>query len=152
MAGKYLTFSIEGDVQLSRNLLLLSERVKDWTPAFKETADTLKKIFQNDVFETQGGAIGESWSPLSRAYAQQKAKKYGNKGILQATGQMRAGFTTLVKPDMAEVSNRIDYFKYHQSNKPRSKIPRRVMMKLEEHQKQIVVKIFHTYFYKAMQK
>lgn len=146
MAGFYISWTIEGEKQLSRNLLLVASRVKDWTPAFAETAYTLKDLFSNGVFETEGAAIDEHWAPLSKAYAYRKAQKYPGKGILEATGAMRNGFMTLWRPDMAAVWNEVEYFKYHQSNKPRHVLPRRVMMKLAEAQRTQVVKIFHSYF------
>lgn len=152
MAGFQLTWTIEGQTQLSRNLLILAERVRDWTPAFQQTALTLQGIFSNDVFATEGAVIDEHWSPLKKAYAERKARKYPGKGILEATGTMRNGFLTLWRPDMAKVWNEADYFKYHQSNKPRaSGLPRRVMMKLANAQRDMIVKIFHTYFIKQMQ-
>jgi len=145
--GFYLSYSIEGEKQLSRKLLILSESIKDWTPAFKETALTLKNVFSNDVFESEGGAVGERWSPLSKAYAARKAQKYPGKGILEATGTMRKGFMTLWRPDMAAVWNEVTYFKYHQSDQPRqSNLPRRVVMKLANTQREQVVRIFNTYF------
>lgn len=129
----------------------MSEKVKNWTPAFQEAAITLKNVFSQDVFSSEGSIINESWSPLKQAYALQKAKKYPGKGILEATGAMRNGFMTLWRPDMAKVWNDIAYFKYHQSNKARSSnLPRRVMMKLGDDQREQVVKIFHTYFQKAV--
>lgn len=145
-------WTIEGEKQLSRVLLTLADGVKDWTPAFQETAITLKKIFSDDVFKTQGGVIDEHWSPLSKAYAYQKAKKYPGRGILEKTGTMRDSFMTMWRPDMAAVWNEADYFKYHQSNKPRSKLPRRVMMKLADSQRTLVVKIFHNYFERMVKK
>ena len=145
--GFYISWSIEGEQQLSRKLLLLASRVKDWTPAMEGTAEYLKGVFEGDVFETQGAAIDENWSPLSKAYAYAKAKKYPGKGILEATGAMRSGFMTLWRPDMAAVWNEVAYFKYHQSNQPRtSNLPRRVMMKLANTQREQVVRIFNTYF------
>lgn len=145
--GMYISWSIEGEQQLSRKLLLIASRVKDWTPAFKESAYALKDVFSKDVFSTQGGIIQENWSPLKKAYAIQKAKKHPGKGILEATGDMRSGFMTLWRPDMAQVWNKVEYFKYHQSKKPRSSnLPRRVMMKLGDRQRVEVVKIFHSHF------
>ena len=144
-----LSYTIEGDKQLSRRLLVMSEKIKDWTPAFAETAMTLRNIFSMDVFQSQGAIIEEHWSPLSKAYAMRKSKRYPGKGILEASGAMRAGFMTMYRSDMAQVWNEVDYFKYHQSNRPRTKLPRRVMMKLAEAQRQQVVKIFHNYFIQA---
>lgn len=141
-----LSWTIEGEKQLSRKLLILADHIKDWTPAFRETAYSLKSIFSEDVFKSQGGAIGEHWAPLSKAYAYRKAQTHPGKGILERTGEMKNGFLTLWRPDMAQVWNDVEYFKYHQSNQPRSKIPRRVMMKLGDAQRTQVVKIFHSYF------
>ena len=141
-----LKFTIEGETQLSRNLLLVATKIKDWTPAFQETALTLQSLFSGEVFDTQGAVIDESWSPLKKAYVLQKSKKYPGKGILEATGTMRKGFMVLWRPDMAMVWNKVEYFKYHQSNQPREKLPRRVMMKLAEDQRTQIVRIFNTYF------
>jgi len=148
--GFYISWSIEGEKQLSRNLMIAADRVKDWTPAFKESAEYLKEVFSNEVFDTQGAVIGEHWSPLSKAYALQKARKHPGKGLLEATGDMRNGFLTLWRPDMAAVWNKMDYFKYHQSNQPRHVLPRRVMMKIGEYQKEIVVKVFQDHFRNVM--
>lgn len=145
-----VTWSIEGEKQLSRNLVIMADRIEDWTPAFQDTAETLKDTFSKDVFSSEGSVIQERWSPLSQAYAYRKAQKYPGKGILEATGTMKNSFMTLWRPDMAMVWNDIAYFKYHQSNKPRSKLPRRVMMKLGNSQKTMVMKIFHNYFHKAV--
>lgn len=148
----HLEWSIEGEKQLSRNLLIMANRVSDWTPAFRETATDLKSIFSQDVFNSEGSVIDEHWAPLSKAYAYQKALKYPGKGILEATGRMRSGFQTEWRADYAKVWNDIEYFKYHQSNKPRNVLPRRVMMKLADSQRTMVVKIFHSYFHEIVTK
>jgi phage gpG-like protein len=145
-----LTWQIEGQQQLSRVLRGVGDGIKDWTPAFKETADELAKIFANDVFSTRGGAIGESWAPLKPAYLAQKVKAGFPADPLVRTGKMQKSFQTLFKGDYAEVWNSAVYFKYHQSSAPRKVLPRRVMMKLGNQQKELVVKIFHTYWYKKV--
>jgi phage gpG-like protein len=150
MAGLTLSFTIEGEKQLSRTLLMIADRVKDWTPAFEQAAMDLKTIFSTEVFETQGAVIEEHWQGLSPNYAAQKAKRYPGRGVLEASGTMRNSFMSLVRPDMLGIWNKAEYFKYHQSNRPRTKIPRRVMIKLANAQKELVVKIFHTYFQQAI--
>lgn len=149
-AGFQLSFNIEGEQQLSKVLLLAADKIRDWAPAFQETAQTMQDIFSNQVFATQGAIIDEHWSPLSRGYALVKTKKYPGKGLLEATGEMKNGFLTMWRPDMAEIWNKATYFKYHQSNQPRSKMPRRVMIKLAAAQKDQIVKIFHNYFEKII--
>ena len=88
-----LKFTIEGETQLSRNLLLVATKIKDWTPAFQETALTLQSLFSGEVFDTQGAVIDESWSPLKKAYVLQKSKKKGvvtAKIRVQSTGILLA--------------------------------------------------------------
>lgn len=145
-----LTWTIDGEKQLSRRLRNIGEGVKDWTPAFKEASDRLKNIFSNDVFNTQGGVIGERWQPLKPTYLAQKVKKGFPETPLIKTGLMKNSFYTEVEKDYAIISNSIDYFKYHQSNKPRSKIPRRVMMKIDNPQKQMIVRVFQVYWNKIV--
>ena len=141
-----LSWTIEGEQQLSRNLLIMASKVKDWGPAFAETGTSLVETFSNEVFTTEGAVIEEHWSPLKKAYALEKAKKYEGKGILERTGAMRRSFVATPTPVSVEIKNTSEYFKYHQSNQPRTKIPRRPMMKLANAQKEMVVRIFNTYF------
>lgn len=148
-----LSWTIEGETQLSRRLRIISSSIKDWTPAFEDTADALVKVFSVDAFDTEGQAFDEPWAALKPRYAARKAREgYGDKPILVKTGKMQKAFQSLAKTDYAQVWNSTAYFKYHQSNQPRSKLPRRVMMKLAEDQRQMVVKIFHTYWHNKMKK
>jgi phage gpG-like protein len=145
MAGFKLSWSIEGVTQLSRRLEGLSANTKNLTVPFRKSADTLIRTFSRDVFSTQGAAIGEKWKRLSPYTVAQKARQGYPSDTLIRTGKMRRSFTSIVASDQAVVYNTAPYFKYHQSNKPRTKIPRRVMMKLGEIQRQQVVKIFQRY-------
>jgi phage gpG-like protein len=146
-----LSWEIEGRQELSRVLRDIGKEIKDWTPAFRESAEELTKIFANDVFATRGSAIGENWKPLKPSYLAKKVEQGYPADPLVRTGDMQKNFKSLFKSDMAEIWNSTVYFKYHQSDRPRkSNLPRRVMMKLGEQQKQLVVKIFHTYWYKKV--
>lgn len=143
MADLRLEWHIEGEKQVSRKLRGIAESLRDWTPAFQKIAGELRRDFSGDVFESEGEAIGERWTPLSRAYAERKAVKYPGKGILEATGKMRRAFQSQYDATSARVWNNIAYFKYHQSNKlPRRKLPRRVMMKLDNDRKEFIQRTF----------
>lgn len=140
-----IQFAIEGELELSRRLSGMAIMVEDWSPAFQMAVDDLKQVFSGPVFDTQGAEVDETWSPLSRAYALRKAKLYPNKGILEATGTMRNAFVSRFDATSATIWNTASYFKYHQSKQPRTKMPRRVMMKLTENLKQLVVEDFNRY-------
>lgn len=145
-----LTWAIEGQDQLVRKLEHIGKEVKDWTPAFKEASEKLKGVFENDVFRTQGAKINERWQPLKPSYLARKVKQGYPADPLIKTGLMKSSFYASYSKDQGEIGNSAEYFKYHQSKLPRTKIPRRIMMKLGNPQKEIVVKIFHTYWFKKV--
>ena len=147
-----ISWTIEGEKQLSRRLRGIGKEMGDWRPAFKKASENLKRIFSNEVFATQGRVIQERWAPLSRAYALRKVQRFGNRGTLVASGKMQRSFKSQFNADSARVWNAVAYFQYHQSNQPRSRIPRRIMMKLGVDQREMVVKVFHTQFIKKIKK
>lgn len=150
--GFELQWEIEGSKQLSRVMQNMEVKLKDFRIPFTDASKELVKIFSKDVFETEGSAIGEKWARLSPYTVAQKARLGYSAKPLVRTGRMQRSFKSIIETTQATIYNDTEYFKYHQSNKPRSKLPRRVMMKLAEIQKQIVVKAFQTYFHKVMKK
>lgn len=145
-----LRFNIDGQTQLSKVLLGIEGVVRDWTPALSTSAADIIDFIQNDVFNSEGEAIGDPWQPLSPGYAKQKERKYPGMPILQATGHMRESFGATIDASSLTVWNSATYFKYHQSRLPRKKIPRRVMMYLTDNLKQTIVKNFQTQFLEAV--
>ncbi len=147
-----LEWSIEGEKELSRKLIGLSSDLKDLREPFQSSADYLRTVFSKDVFDTQGGAIGEQWKRLSPYTVSQKARRGYPDTPLIGSGRMRESFKTIVSSDQAVIYNDAQYFKYHQSKAPRTKIPRRVMMKLHDPQKQEIVRFFQEYSRRAVSK
>ena len=145
-----LSWEIEGDKQLSRRLRKVVTGISSFQKPFKQSADHLIGIYKRDVFRTQGSIIDERWARLSPATVAAKARSGFPITPLVATGRMRRSFKSFVTTESATIGNDARYFKYHQSNKPRRKIPRRVMMKLGMAQREDVVRIFHKFISKAM--
>jgi phage gpG-like protein len=129
-----LTFIIEGEVQLNRRIKGISDSIKDWSNTFDKSGKYLKEFFSGEVFSSEGSVIGEPWP----------GGKYYHK--LQRTGKMKGSFIYQSAKDYVLITNTAPYFKYHQSNLPRRKLPRRIMMKLDEMRKQKIVKLFHEAF------
>jgi len=129
-----IRFSIEGDEQLIRKFRGVEIKGKDWKGTFKKIGNDLTKVFSGPVFETRGREIGEPWKPrkISQPWP-----------LLQRTGRMRKGFKFNAKRTSLEVYNITKYFKYHQSKDPRRRLPRRIMMKLDEKRKTNIMKRFH---------
>jgi len=134
--GVTLNFTIEGDVQLSRRLRIVADKCKDFSTAFKKTGDFLTNYSNQDVFNSKGAVLDGLWP------ARKNEKNY-TWPILEKTGKMRAGFRSEASKMQVIVYNTQDYFKYHQSKLPRTRLPRRIMFKLNEFIKSSIVQIFH---------
>lgn len=147
-----LEWSIEGEQQLSRVLRGVNGGFSNLEKPFKAAAESLKRTFSTEVFSTKGAVIGEKWARLSPYTVAQKARQGYPADPLIRTGAMKDSFKSVVTSTEATISNTAEYFKYHQSNQPRTTLPRRVMMKLGENQKQEVVKEFQKYILEVMKK
>lgn len=133
-----LTADVEGSTELSRRLLIMSDGIKDFhEPLTVAAAEVRRSVDMN--FDTAGNLLAGGWPPRSKVYAWP---------ILQKSGKMRQSFQTQIQRDQAVIGNSADYFKYHQSNKPRTRIPRRVMLKLDQERKEFIVKAFQAYIIK----
>lgn len=147
-----LGWEIEGEKQLSRVLFGLNKDITNLHKPFETATRRMRTTFEKDVFLTRGRVIDESWKPLSPVTIARKARLGQSRDPLVATGKMKRSFKTIVTNDMGVVYNTAEYFKYHQSNQPRSRLPRRVMMKLANDQREEIVQIFHKHIYQALKK
>lgn len=136
----YLTASIEGEKQLSRRLMIASDGVSDFSVPLGKIGGELLRATDLQ-FQTEGKLYG-GWPP-----------RRDNKPhpLLQLTGRLRHSFSDEVRKDFVRVfSSGVPYFKYHQSNKPRSRLPRRVMLKIDNQRKTFIVKAFQEYIVKKL--
>lgn len=134
-----LSVDIEGDKELSRKLLTTPTNISNWKrPLFRIGAEVRGSIDTN--FSGRGSLFGR-WLPR---------KDNLPHPILEKTGKMRRNFKQNLGPDYIEIYNPTAYFKYHQSNKPRTKIPRRVMMKIDEQRRVFIQKEFQRHIIESM--
>lgn len=135
-----LSVNIEGEKQLSRRLLKIPDDIGDFKkPLFRIGGEIRGAIDKN--FSSRGQLFGEKWVPRKDTLPHP---------LLEKTTTMRRNFKTKLGPDYIEIFNPTPYFKYHQSNKPRKKIPRRVMMKIDRDRQQFIQKEFQRHIIEAM--
>ena len=138
-----LEFTLEGEKQLSRRLGIVADGIKDFKPAFQLSASELIRVYKSN-FSARGTLLGEPWQERKPQY--RNGARVDDWPLLQETGAMRQGFEAQVDATSMVIFNIMDYFKYHQSNQPRSsQLPRRVMMKLVEAQRRFIVKAMQKY-------
>lgn len=150
--GLHLEWSIEGEKQLSRVLMDIKGDTERLFGAFNHAAGNLRTEFEKEVFDSKGASIDETWKRLSPATLARKARSGFPAHPLIATGAMRRSFRHAATNEYGVVFNTADYFKYHQSNRPRKKLPRRVMMKLGNNQREMVIKVFQQHIFKSVKK
>lgn len=122
---------LEGEVQLDRRLGFVAKEIDDFSPALESSANTLLKSFDNN-FEARGKLYG-GWAPR---------KVIADWPLLEKTGEMRQSFDKAVTRYQAVLFNTAEQFPYHQSNKPRNRLPRRVMMMIDQQSRKEIIKHF----------
>lgn len=129
-----ITVTLEGETQVHRKLLIVADGITNFETPLKNIGGELQKTFQLN-FAQAGGLFG-GWAPRKQDYPWP---------ILNKTGRMRQGFRQSVNATTLLISNDVPYFKYHQSNQPRTRLPRRVMMKIDNDRRNFIIKEFQAY-------
>jgi phage gpG-like protein len=132
--------TLEGDKELSRRFKALPEEIGDMKAPFGRINREMKVAIQSN-YGSRGATFGERWAP------RKDSKPHP---LLEKTGQMRASFTHRLGPAYLEISNSAKQFKFHQSNRPRTKLPRRVMLKIDQIRKTFIVKELQRHLHKTV--
>lgn len=126
-----LTF--EGEVILSRDLDGIAERATNLRPAWPAVIAYFRAMTAR-AFATEGASTGAKWAPLARStQAERRRLHFGAEHpILERYGTLKRSLTTdqgLGFVEEADTSigfgSNAKSFWYHQSRKPRKKLPRR---------------------------
>ena len=141
-----LDIRLEGERQIAKILDDIPAKANKLKRPFNETGDFILR--QTDTaFTSKGSNIQEAWPPRSPAYEARATWP-----TLDRTGKMRGNFKKKATNKSLKIENPTKYFKYHQSNKPRSKIPRRAMLKLTTPVARFLVKEVQKEFADFLQK
>jgi hypothetical protein len=97
----------------------------DFSSANKSIGEDLAAYYSGVGFTSQGGVFGYKWSRLDLGYAKSKSRQNPGAPPLVKTGTMQDSFKFKADKHGVKVYNTAPYFKYHQSSEPRSKIPYR---------------------------
>lgn len=101
----YVNVQITGKDQALNQLQNLKDILNNFAPEMQKLGDYLLNFFTNDVFESQGNAIGHGWQELSMPYAYRKTLRWGPQITLVASGQMRAGYRMYTTTDSVMIQN-----------------------------------------------
>lgn len=136
-----VAITITGQKEEIAKLQKLKDKLTDFGSAMKTIGDEVVRYYAGEAYTSQGGVFDTIWPELSPAYAKRKADKYPGRGILVASGDMQRSFEADPHTDSVAITNTADYAVYHQSTDPRSKMPYRPIMKVNDEVKDIVRQI-----------
>lgn len=142
----HVTIEITGDKQLIAKMQRLSLNMYNHRTAMKNIGDQLKRYYGNEAFASEGGVFGAQWAPLSAATLRSRTRRsrgplgagVGANQPLVGTGKMRKSFYYNATKDSVTITNKASYFKYHQSELPRKRLPRRQMIGVNSQVRRIV--------------
>ena len=128
-----VTLTIEGEIIVDRLLEGIEDRARDMTPAWPAVTRAFRQIV-GQAFPSEGASTGEPWPQLAEAtVAERRRLGFGPEHpILQRTGTLlrslvigdSGGFVEST-PESLSIGSHVHYFVYHQSRKPRRRLPRR---------------------------
>lgn len=134
-----ITFKVEGEIVVDRVLKGIEDRSRDLRPAWP----AVTKAFQlavSKAFESEGASTGAPWPQLAPATQADRRRKGfpAAHPILQRTGALQRALTigegayVSGQPSSLryQLSPEVGYFVYHQSKKPRKRLPRRAPVEL----------------------
>lgn len=131
-----VSFVFEGTQEVSRKLRALDARASDWTPAWPAVDDVFRRLVKQQA-ASEGAHGGEPWTPLARS-TQRERKRLGYgpaHPILRRTGALVRSLTEPTGDTISVHADRyyaigtgVPYFVYHQSVKPRTRLPRRALV------------------------
>ncbi len=124
--------------------------VRSFEPELRDIGEWYIDFITNEVFATEGGVIGESWSSINPGYAEEKAKKYPGRGILEASGKMRTSWKLYTTSHYALIENEADYAIYHQDGS--GGLPQRLFVKLDQERQDTIVEMFKEGILKRIQR
>ena len=134
---------------MGRALSIITERAGNLEPVFRVIADAVRDIIADEVLSDGQGL----WAPLSPEYARQKDLKWGPQPILVASGQLlnsltikgAPGHVEFIGPDRVRIGSTIEYLKYHQSQTPRTLIPRRAPINITPEKREAWIALIGDY-------
>jgi hypothetical protein len=129
-----LTLTVEGEVVIDRVLGGIDERARNLLPAWARAVEVFRDIVRR-AFVSEGATTGAPWPQLA-ARTQDDRRRQGfppAHPILQRTGALFRAFAIGTGAYAATtsttlrylLSSELAYFQFHQSNRPRTRLPRR---------------------------
>lgn len=129
-----VTLTLEGEIVIDRLLQGIEARASNLAPAWPAVVQAFQAITAR-AFASEGASTGATWAPLKPATQRDRVRQglAAQHPILQRSGKLMRALTLgegayagMSATSLTyRLSGEVDYFKYHQSNRARTRLPRR---------------------------
>lgn len=143
-----LSFSLQGQEIVHRRLGISAEGVKSFKQPLDKIGGNFMKAFDLN-FSSRGSLYG-GWAPRKPQF--RAGRRVDTWPLMEKTGRMRKSFNKTVTSTSLTLGNSAPYFVYHQSNKNRTRLPRRMMMKIRQQEATMIVKTFQAYLVEVLRR
>lgn len=151
----HVNITLEGDQLIVRKFRGIAERADNISPeAWDELLDVFFAI-TGEAFDTEGGSTTEgAWPDLAETtIAERRRQGFPPGPILDRTGLLSGavsgedpeGMHVVKGPNFLSASVLVEYFKYHQSTQPRTRLPRRAMISFTQDDKHAMLRPIRLY-------
>lgn len=159
--GTRVEIDVVGDREFARDLLGLAVGALSLKHVFEEVLEKLREVVRQQ-YSTNGFRGNTPWKPLNAVYRAEKIRRGLDPRIMLATHKLYNSLAHHTSDSIAEVTDDSltfgsdaatkkgdRYLKYHQSRKPRKKLPRRPVLALTEMDRVEIVGMFRSEIVKA---
>lgn len=126
-----LTVGVTGLADLQERLANAQDQMKSLPDVLLDVGNLVKNAAEEN-FPSEGTVLEDPWEPLAASTVKSRERLgYGGESpILVRSGVMKGGFQITQTQNMVTIFNETPYFKYHQSDQPRTHLPQRLMLGL----------------------
>jgi hypothetical protein len=138
-----IRLTLEGEQIWDRALAGLESRIADAGPAWPQVLTAFRAIAKAAMDSEGASTDAGAWPQLAPSTQRQRARKgFGAAHpILERTGRLRRAVmlesdsTVTQSPKQLMIAIDLDYFRFHQSRRPRLKLPRRAPISFTQDQR-----------------
>lgn len=142
-----LSIVADGETIVERRLLRFAENMEHPQAALEVVGDVLREATEKQ-FDSEGGYASGGWKELAQSTIDRKARLGQDPRILRATDRLMESLTRKFDGDHIEqisgdtltFGSSVPYGLFHQSSRPRTKIPFRPPVAITEEDKRTMVK------------
>lgn len=136
--GLAVHITIKGDKETLARIKKLGTSMKELKPAMDKVGEYATGYYASIGILDKGRPYNAQWPDYSTAYKKWKEIHYPGRPMMVQTGTLSDSFKHEATKNSVRIYNTAPYFKYHQSDEPHIKIPRRQMMGINGTIKRVV--------------